>query len=81
MIISSLIAGIPIMKNALAAIRYRIVSIDALVSIAVIGALIIGEYFEAAAVTFLFMLGGFFWNRKRLIRLEIQSKRYLIHPP
>lgn len=59
MIISSLIAGIPIMKNALAAIRYRIISIDALVSIAVIGALIIGEYFEAAAVTFLFMFGDF----------------------
>ncbi|HBT17381.1 MAG TPA: cadmium-translocating P-type ATPase [Firmicutes bacterium] len=35
------------------------VGIDALVTLAVIGALLIGEYWEAAAVTFLFMLGEY----------------------
>ena len=38
---------------------YKIISIDLLVSIAAIGALIIGEFWEAAAVTFLFILGDF----------------------
>lgn len=59
MITSAIIAGTPILKNALAAARYKIVGIDALVSIAVIGAMIIGEYWEAAAVTFLFMFGDY----------------------
>lgn len=63
MIISTFVAGLSIMHNAVVALRYKIVSIDALVSIAVIGALIIGEYFEAAAVTFLFMLGDFLESR------------------
>src|SRR5680860_106875 len=35
----------------------RVVGIDLLVSVAVIGALIIGQYWEAAAVTFLFGIG------------------------
>ena len=34
-------------------------SIELLVSIAVIGAIIIGEYVESAAVTFLFLFGAF----------------------
>lgn len=56
---AALVAGLPIFKKALAALRFRIVGIDALVSIAVIGAFILGEYWEAAAVTFLFMLGDY----------------------
>ncbi len=63
MLVSTLIAGGPILRRALAALRYRIVGIDALVSIAVIGALIIGEYWEAAAVTFLFMIGDYLESR------------------
>ena len=63
MLISTILAGGPILRRALAAIRYRIVGIDALVSIAVIGALIIGEYWEAAAVTFLFMIGDYLESR------------------
>ena len=38
-------------------LRYKMVGIDLLVSIAVIAAFIIGDYFEAAAVTYLFTLG------------------------
>ena len=63
MIAAAIIAGYPILRNAIAAIRYGIVGIDALVSIAVIGAMSIGEYWEAAAVTFLFMFGDYLESR------------------
>ena len=60
---TTLIAGTPIFKKAWGALRYKIIGIDALVSIAVIGALFIGEYWEAAAVTYLFMLGDYLESR------------------
>lgn len=63
MILAAIIAGIPILRNAISAARYWIIGIDALVSIAVIGAMFIGEYWEAAAVTFLFMLGDYLESR------------------
>ncbi|MBL4938235.1 cation-translocating P-type ATPase [Clostridium sp. YIM B02515] len=53
------IAGYPIALNAIRTARYKILGIDALVTLAVIGAVLIGENFEAAAVTFLFMLGNY----------------------
>lgn len=59
MIAATIVAGTPILKNAIVSLRYRVIGIDTLVSIAVIGAMIIGEYWEAAAVTFLFMFGDF----------------------
>lgn len=59
MIATAIIAGTPILKNAIVALKYKILGIDALVSIAVIGAMFIGEYWEAAAVTFLFMFGEY----------------------
>ncbi len=59
MIIAAVIAGYPIAVNAMRGLRFRIVGIDALVTLAVVGALLIGEYWEAAAVTFLFMLGDY----------------------
>lgn len=63
MLAATVIAGAPIFKKAIGALRYRIVGIDALVTIAVVGAVIIGEYWEAAAVTFLFMLGDYLESR------------------
>ena len=60
---TTFIAGTPIFKKAWSALRYKIIGIDALVSIAVIGALFIGEYWEAAAVTYLFMLGDYLESR------------------
>lgn len=63
MIASTIIAGTPIFKNAFEAVKYRIVGIDALVTIAVTGAIFIGEFWEAAAVTFLFMLGDYLESR------------------
>ncbi len=63
MMAATAIAGAPIFKKALGALRYRIIGIDALVTIAVTGAVIIGEYWEAAAVTFLFILGDYLESR------------------
>lgn len=53
----TLFAGFHIFKQAMMDLRYRIIGIDLLVSIAVISAVIIGDYFEAAAVTYLFTIG------------------------
>src|SRR5690554_2556006 len=59
LISSSLIAGYPIARKAIQAIRMKAFSIELLVTIAVVGALMIGEYVESAAVTFLFLFGAF----------------------
>lgn len=59
MIIAACIAGYPIFKHALQSLRFRILGIEALVSVAVIGALFIREFWEAAAVTFLFTFGSY----------------------
>jgi len=52
-------AGSDIVARAWASLRNRAFSIELLVSIAFIGALAIGEYWEAAAVTFLFIFGAY----------------------
>src|SRR5699024_1315704 len=57
MIAAALVAGIPIIIKAVRALMVKMIAIDLLVSIAAGGALIIGEYWEAAAVTFLFAIG------------------------
>lgn len=59
MLASAVVSGYNILKSALLSLKYKIISINLLVSIAAIGAIIIGENWEAAAVTFLFSLGGF----------------------
>jgi len=51
------LAGFHIFKKAVMDLRYRVIGIDLLVTIAVIAAFVIGDYFEAAAVTYLFTLG------------------------
>lgn len=59
LITASIIAGYPIFLKAWQAARFKMFSIELLVTIAVIGALVIGEYMESAAVTFLFLFGAF----------------------
>ena len=59
MLSTAVVAGTPILINAFRSLRFKIVGIDALVTLAVLGAIFIGEYWEAAAVTFLFMLGDY----------------------
>lgn len=56
---TTIIAGVPIFIKAYQALSMRAFSIELLVSIAVIGALFIGEYVESAAVTFLFLFGDY----------------------
>lgn len=57
------LAGLPILFRALLGLRMKAVGIELLVSIAVIGALFIGEFSEAAIVTFLFQFGAYLEHR------------------
>lgn len=59
LILATIIAGTPILIKAFKALRMKAFSIELLVTIAVVGALFIGEYVESAAVTFLFLFGAF----------------------
>lgn len=58
LIAATVIAGRKIATRALQDLQIRRIGIEALVTIAVVGAFAIGEFWEAAAVTFLFALGG-----------------------
>ncbi|HEX9618180.1 MAG TPA: cation-translocating P-type ATPase [Anaerolineales bacterium] len=59
MIAAAVIAGMDIAQRAYLSLRSRHISIELLVTIATLGALAIGEYWEAAAVTFLFIFGAY----------------------
>lgn len=61
--VATLIAGVPILFKAISAIQARVMSIELLVSIAVIGAVFIAEFEESAMVTFLFIFGNFLEQR------------------
>jgi len=52
------VTGTRIAVQALRDLRHRRIGIELLVTIAVLGATVIGEYWEAAAVTFLFTFGA-----------------------
>lgn len=62
-IIAGIIGFLPIVIQAYQALRVRVISIDLLVTIAVIGAFYIGEYEESAVVTFLFLFGAYLEQR------------------
>lgn len=62
-IVASIIAAIPIVLHAYQSLRVKVISIELLVSIAVVGAFIIGEYNESAIVTFLFLFGSYLEQR------------------
>ncbi|WP_404474731.1 heavy metal translocating P-type ATPase [Microbacterium aerolatum] len=57
MIAAAVVAGYGIVVKAVRALIAKVVGIDLLVSVAAIGAVIIGNFWEAAAVTFLFAIG------------------------
>ena len=59
MIVASIIGAIPVALHAFTALQNKVVSIELLVTIAVIGAFIIGEFEESAVVTFLFLFGNY----------------------
>ncbi len=59
MMVAALIAGVDIAIRAFRSLKNKHISIELLVTIAAGGALLIGEYWEAAAVTFLFIFGAY----------------------
>jgi Cd2+/Zn2+-exporting ATPase len=63
MVAAALLAGSDIATRAWSALRSRHIGIELLVTIAAVGAIAIGEFWEAAAVTFLFMLGAYLETR------------------
>ncbi len=66
MVAAAVVAGHVIATKAVRLLWQRRFTIELLVSIAALGGIAIGEYWEAAAVTFLFRLGG--WLEARTLR-------------
>ncbi len=58
-LLATVLAGVPILFRAVQSLRFRVVGIEVLVSIAVLGAACIGEFSEGAVVTFLFQFGSY----------------------
>ncbi|MEZ2458881.1 heavy metal translocating P-type ATPase [Salinicoccus roseus] len=63
LIIATVIGIAPIAIQAYQALKVKVISIDVLVTIAVIGALLIQNYEESAIVTFLFLFGSYLEQR------------------
>jgi len=76
MIAAALVAGTDIAVRAVQALRLKHLSIELLVTVASAGALVIGEYWEAAAVTFLFIFGA--WLEARTMRQTRGALKALI---
>ncbi|GIO37963.1 haloacid dehalogenase [Paenibacillus antibioticophila] len=73
---ATVIAAAPIVTKAFRAAVMRIVTIELLVTLAVAGAVYLGEYVESAAVTFLFLLGA--WLESRSLAKTRNSLQSLI---
>lgn len=58
-LIGTVLCGFPILYRGIQGLRFKTVGIEVLVSIAVLGALVIAEFSEAAIVTFLFQFGSY----------------------
>ncbi len=61
--LASLVGGFPIIVQAFQALRVGVVSIDFLVTLAILGAFVIQEFEESAIVAFLFLFGAFLEQR------------------
>ncbi|WP_090381663.1 heavy metal translocating P-type ATPase [Natronobacterium texcoconense] len=59
MVLAAAVGGYDVAKKAYYTLRARTVGINTLVTLAAVGAILIGEYWEAAAVVFLFALGNY----------------------
>lgn len=77
MIGATLLAGTDILQRAWRGLLNRHTNIELLVSIAAAGGLAIGIYWEAAAVTFLFLLGG--WLEARTLNRTRNTLNELIN--
>ncbi|PIO79893.1 putative cadmium-transporting ATPase [Streptococcus parauberis] len=63
LLLASLVGGFPIIVQAFQALRVGVVSIDLLVTLAILGAFVIQEFEESAIVAFLFLFGAFLEQR------------------
>ncbi|MEQ9810725.1 heavy metal translocating P-type ATPase [Streptococcus jiangjianxini] len=63
LLLASILGALPILIQAYQSLKIKVVSIDILVSIAIIGAFLIQNYEESAMVAFLFLLGAFLEQR------------------
>ena len=63
LVIASILGASPIAIQAYQALKVKVISIDVLVTIAVIGAFIVRNYEESAIVTFLFLFGAYLEQR------------------
>ena len=59
LLLASLIGGFPILMQAISALKVKVISIDLLVTIAILGAFVIQEFEESAIVAFLFLFGAY----------------------
>ncbi|MBZ6494013.1 heavy metal translocating P-type ATPase [Natrinema longum] len=59
LLIAAIVGGYDVAKTAYYTLRTGTVGINTLVTLAALGAIVIGEYWEAAAVVFLFSLGNY----------------------
>ena len=82
LVIASILGVAPILIQAYQSLRVKVISIDVLVTIAVIGAFIIKNFEESAIVTFLFLFGAYLEQRtlnktrsaiKELIKMAPES--------
>lgn len=62
----AMLAGFPILYRAVQGLRFKTIGIECLVSIAVVGAFVIGELSEAGIVTFLFQFGS--WLEQKTMK-------------
>lgn len=59
LLVASLIGGFPIAASAWQALKVKVISIDLLVTLAILGAFVIQEFEESAIVAFLFLFGAY----------------------
>lgn len=76
LLVATLLAAVPIVVKAFRAVLIRLFTIELLVTIAVAGALYLGEYVESAAVTFLFLFGA--WLESKALAKTRASLQALI---
>ena len=60
---ASLVGGFPILVQAYQALRVKVISIDLLVTLAILGAFVINEFVESAILAFLFLFGAYLEQR------------------
>lgn len=63
LLVASLIGGFPIAASAWQALKVKVISIDLLVTLAILGAFVIQEFEESAIVAFLFLFGAYLEQR------------------